>query len=80
MTPFSGMFRSLRNFLRLLRLARILARHDALFPLEVLNVAPGVIAFARFISGRASVWRARCSRWGRVSSSWDRRCRPAPTY
>jgi len=52
MTPFSGMFRSLRNFLRLLRLARILARHDALFPLEVLNVTPGVIAFARFISRR----------------------------
>lgn len=46
------MFRALRNFLRLLRLARSLARHDALFPLEVLNVAPGVTAFARLISRR----------------------------
>lgn len=46
------MFRALRNFLRLLRLARSLARHDALFPLEVLNVTPGVIAFARLISRR----------------------------
>ncbi len=46
------MFRSLRNFLRLIGLARILARHDALFPLEALNVAPGVIAIARAISRR----------------------------
>lgn len=46
------MFRSLRNFLRLIRLARILARHDALFPLEALNVTPGAIAFARAISRR----------------------------
>ncbi|MGE0151942.1 MAG: 2-polyprenylphenol 6-hydroxylase [Reyranellaceae bacterium] len=46
------MFRALRNFLRLLRLARSLARHDALFPLEALHVAPGVIGFARLISRR----------------------------
>ena len=46
------MFRSLRNFLRLIRLARILARHDALFPLEALNVTPGAIAFALAISRR----------------------------
>jgi ubiquinone biosynthesis protein len=46
------MFRALRNFLRMLRLARSLARHDALFPLEVLNVTPGIIAFARLISRR----------------------------
>ncbi|MDF3073244.1 MAG: putative protein kinase UbiB [Alphaproteobacteria bacterium] len=51
------MFRALRNFLRLLRLARSLARHDALFPLEALNVTPGLIAFARLISRRNAAGR-----------------------
>ncbi|MGB8274244.1 MAG: 2-polyprenylphenol 6-hydroxylase [Alphaproteobacteria bacterium] len=36
--------RSLRHVLRLIAIARTLARHDALFPLEILGVAPGAVA------------------------------------
>ncbi|MEK9722343.1 MAG: 2-polyprenylphenol 6-hydroxylase [Rhodospirillaceae bacterium] len=46
------MFRSLRNVRRLLDIARLLARHDALFALELLNVAPAVVALARLMSRR----------------------------
>lgn len=46
------MIRSLRNLLRLLAIARILARHDALFLLESLRVAPPVVWFAKLISRR----------------------------
>ncbi len=46
------MIRSLRNIGRLLEIARLLARHDALFPLEYLDVAPGVVSFARWMSRR----------------------------
>jgi ubiquinone biosynthesis protein len=41
------MFRALRNSWRLLGLAISLARHDALFPLETLGVAPALIGWAR---------------------------------
>ncbi len=44
------MLRSLRNIRRLLKIARILARHDALFALERLKVTPLVVAIARFAS------------------------------
>ncbi len=44
----------LRNIGRLLRVARILARHDALFPLEYFNIAPLVLMLARSAApGRA---------------------------
>ena len=41
------MFRALRNSWRLLRLALSFARQDALFPLEILGIAPALIAWAR---------------------------------
>ncbi|HIJ92926.1 MAG TPA: 2-polyprenylphenol 6-hydroxylase [Rhodospirillales bacterium] len=44
------MFRSLRNVIRLLTIARILARHDALFLLDKLEVAPAVVMVARWLS------------------------------
>ncbi|MDA0997916.1 MAG: 2-polyprenylphenol 6-hydroxylase [Proteobacteria bacterium] len=42
------MFRSIRNVGRLVGLARILARHDALFSLEMLGVHPGILGLAKF--------------------------------
>jgi ubiquinone biosynthesis protein len=45
-------FRSLRNIVRLLGIARVLARHDALFLLERIEVAPIVVLAARALSGR----------------------------
>ncbi|MDA0305633.1 MAG: 2-polyprenylphenol 6-hydroxylase [Proteobacteria bacterium] len=46
------MLRSFRNIARLFRVARTLARHDALFPLDDLDVAPGIVAIARLLAGR----------------------------
>ena len=46
------MFLSARNPYRLFRIARTLARHDALFPLEGLGVAKGVIAPLRLLARR----------------------------
>ena len=46
------MFRTLRNIARLLNIARILARHDALFLLETLEVAPAVVLAAGALSRR----------------------------
>ena len=46
------MFLSARNIYRLFRIARTLARHDALFPLEGLGVAKGVIAPLRLLARR----------------------------
>src|SRR5882672_7958566 len=46
------MLRALRNSWRLLRLALSLARHDALFPLEILGVAPALVAWARLFARR----------------------------
>ncbi len=46
-----------KNILRLLRVARILARHDALFMLEELGVAPAVCWLARLGSFRRSKGR-----------------------
>ena len=43
------MLRSLRNLLRLVRLVWILARHGALFPLELLPQAPGLAAGVRLV-------------------------------
>ena len=40
------MFRSLRNLWRLFTLARILARHNALFPFDLIPAAKPVIALA----------------------------------
>lgn len=46
------MLRAVRHVSRLLGIARILARHDALFPLEKLGVAPAVTLLARLASHR----------------------------
>src|SRR5262245_48815828 len=46
------MFRAIRNSWRLLRLALSFARHDALFPLEILGIAPALIAWARLFRTR----------------------------
>jgi ubiquinone biosynthesis protein len=46
------MLRALRNSWRLLRLAVSFARHDALFPLETLGVAPALVAWARLFARR----------------------------
>ena len=47
-----GMLRALRNSWRLLRVALSFARHDALFPLETLGIAPALIAWARLFAWR----------------------------
>jgi ubiquinone biosynthesis protein len=46
------MLRPVRTLFRLLVIARTLARHDALAALEVLQVAPGLLWFARLGSRR----------------------------
>ncbi|MBT5569974.1 MAG: 2-polyprenylphenol 6-hydroxylase [Alphaproteobacteria bacterium] len=45
------MFRPLRNVLRLLGIARTLARYDALFPAEWLPATGGLVFMARLLSG-----------------------------
>ncbi len=61
---------ALSNLLRLLLIARTLAQHDALFPLERLGVAPGIMLFVRLISRRRAPGRpgerlaAACERLG----------------
>ncbi len=45
------MLRALRNILRLIGIARTLALHDALFPLDWLPATGGLILTARFLSG-----------------------------
>jgi ubiquinone biosynthesis protein len=51
------MIRTVRMLWRLLRIARILARFDALAPLEETGVAPGVVWLARLISRREAPGR-----------------------
>ncbi|MCA0303596.1 MAG: 2-polyprenylphenol 6-hydroxylase [Proteobacteria bacterium] len=46
------MLRALRNSWRLLGMALSFARHDALFPLESLGIAPALIAWARLFARR----------------------------
>src|SRR5262249_61129458 len=46
------MLRALRNSWRLLRVALSFARHDALFPLETLGIAPALVAWARLFRTR----------------------------
>lgn len=43
---------SLRHILRLLTIARTLARHDALFILERLKLAPAIVTLAKLVSSR----------------------------
>ncbi|MDH3917390.1 MAG: hypothetical protein OEU25_04345, partial [Rhodospirillales bacterium] len=45
-----GLLRPLRLAWRLLAIARSLARHDALAPLEEAGIAPGVVWLARLVS------------------------------
>jgi ubiquinone biosynthesis protein len=49
--------RSIRNIWRLIRICRILARHNALFPLERAGVASPIVWFARLISRRRAPGR-----------------------
>jgi len=42
--------RILKNTCELLRVARVLSRHDALFPLEYLRVAPLILTIAKLVS------------------------------
>ena len=51
------MIRTLRHLARLLAIARTLARHDALFLLETLGVAPGIVLAARAVSRRRAAGR-----------------------
>lgn len=51
------MIRTFRNIIRLLVIARTLARHDALFLLEALNIAPVVTLVARLVSRRREAGR-----------------------
>ena len=51
------MLRTLRSLLRFLRIARTLARHDALASLEEVGVAPGLVWFARRFSRRQAEGR-----------------------
>ncbi len=48
---------TVRHVFRLLAIARTLARHDALFPLEGLDVAPRIVAMARVLSRRRRAGR-----------------------
>ena len=51
------MFRTIRTLLRLLRIARTLARHGVLEALEEFPVAPGILWLARAVSHRPSAGR-----------------------
>ena len=51
------MFRSLRNLARLVAIARLLAAHDALSPLEKLGVPSAVVALGRRLSRRPAPGR-----------------------
>ncbi|MFQ5938862.1 MAG: hypothetical protein ACE5KL_02175, partial [Alphaproteobacteria bacterium] len=46
------MLRAVRNIARVVRIARTLARHGALSPLEKLGIAPAVTAWARLVTRR----------------------------
>ena len=46
------MIRTIRNLARLIVIMRTLGRHDALFPHELRDLAPGVATFARLISAK----------------------------
>lgn len=48
---------SLRHILRLLTIARTLARHDALFILERLKLAPAIVMLAKLVSSRRATGR-----------------------
>src|SRR5215467_14682618 len=51
------MLRALRNGWRFLRLALSLARHDALFPLEILGITPALVVWARLFARRRDARR-----------------------
>ena len=51
------MLSALANIARLLRIARTLAQHDALFPLERLGVASGIVTLVRLVSRRSAPGR-----------------------
>jgi ubiquinone biosynthesis protein len=51
------MLRAIRNTWRLLGMALSLARHDALFPLEILGITPALVAWARLFARRREARR-----------------------
>ncbi len=56
--------RSLRLVFRLIGIARILARHDALAPFAEMGIAPQIIWFARLFSGRPQSGQSAGARAG----------------
>ncbi len=54
----------MKNIIRLLKVARTLARHDALFGLEELAIAPAVVGMARFLAKGAADVESRDLRPG----------------
>ena len=61
------MLRALRNSWRLMRVALSFARHDALFPLEILGIAPALVGWARLFRSR----RYRKIRAALQGSEWS---------
>ena len=55
--PPAKMLRAIRNSWRLLRMALSLARHDALFPLEILGITPALVVWARLFARRRDARR-----------------------
>ena len=51
------MFSSARNIYRLFGIARTLARHDALIPLETAAIAPGLVRAAKFLARKETAGR-----------------------
>ncbi len=51
------MINSTRYIVRLFRIARTLARYDALFPLEMAGVAPGLVGAAKFLARKDTAGR-----------------------
>ena len=82
--PPAKMLRALRNTWRLLRMALSLARHDALFPLETLAIAPALVVWARLFARRRDPRRpgerlaAALQEMGPSFIKLGRLCRPAP--
>ncbi len=63
MARLTAMRRALRNLRRVWSIARTLARHDALFPLEILG-APRIFAIAIRLSGPRRIQAVRDKRPG----------------
>ena len=63
------MRRAVRNIVRLIRIARILARYDALFLLDFLELGPGPARLARLVLGRRRPGRRPLRRGQRIAAA-----------